>query len=51
MESGYLTKALQGKSFHTHHKTLMGLKRINENIFYKNTRKIKFPASDIVNII
>ena len=35
MESDYFTKALQGKSFHTHCKTLMGLDRINKHIFYE----------------
>ena len=42
MESDYLTKALQGKSFHTHRKTLMGLDGINEHMFYekfKNNNK------------
>ena len=31
MESDCLTKALQGKTFHAHRKTLMGL----EHIFYE----------------
>ena len=35
MESNYLTKALQGKAFYTHHKTLMGLDGIHEHMFYK----------------
>ena len=51
MESDYLTKVLQGKSFNTHRKTLMGLEGINEHMFYINTRMIKFPAIDIVTII
>ena len=33
MESDYLTKALQGKVFHTHRKTLMGLDGINKHLF------------------
>ena len=32
MESDYLTKVLQGKSFHAHRKTLMGLDGINEHL-------------------
>ena len=36
MESDYLTKALQGKAFHDHRKTLMGLDGINEFMFYEN---------------
>ena len=35
MESDYLTKALQGKAFHAHRKTLMGLEGINEFMFYE----------------
>ena len=35
MESDYLTKALQGKEFHTHWKTLMGLDGINKHMFYE----------------
>ena len=35
MESDYLTKALQGKAFHAHRKTLMGLDGINEFMFYE----------------
>ena len=35
MESDYLTKALQGKAFHAHCKTLMGLEGINESMFYE----------------
>ena len=31
MERDYLTKAFQGKAFHTHHKTLMGLSEINDS--------------------
>ena len=39
MEGNYLTKALQRKLFHTHHKALTGLKGIDEYMFnkkYKN---------------
>ena len=39
MESDYLTKALQNKSFHAHCKTIMGLDRINEHMFYENYKK------------
>ena len=35
MESDYLTKALQGKVFHAHRKTFMGLGGINEFMFYE----------------
>ena len=35
MESDYLTKALQGKAFHAHRKTLMGLEGINKSLFYE----------------
>ena len=35
MESDYLTKALKGKVFHAHRKTLLGLDGINELMFYK----------------
>ena len=35
MESDFLTKALQGKAFHAHCKTLMGLDGVNEFMFYK----------------
>ena len=49
MESDYLTKALQGKAFHTHRKTTMGLYKINKHMFKKNTRMIKTTASDIVS--
>ena len=35
MESDYLTKALQGKEFHAHLKTLMGLDRINKFMSYE----------------
>ena len=34
MESDYLTKALQSKLFHTHHKTRMGLDGIDKYMFY-----------------
>jgi len=52
MESDYLTNALQGKAFHTHRKTLMGLDGINERMFYeKNTRNMKIISSDIGSII
>ena len=33
MESNYLTKALQGKTFHAHCKTLMGLDGINQHMY------------------
>ena len=35
MESDYLTKELQGKAFHTHLKTLMGLDGIDKFMFYE----------------
>ena len=35
MESDYLTKILQGKSFHAHCKTLIGLDGINKHMIYK----------------
>ena len=35
IESDYLTKALHGKAFHAHHKTLMELDGINEFMFYE----------------
>ena len=41
MESDYLTKALQGKAFHTHHKTLMELNGINKRIFYEKYKNDK----------
>ena len=41
IESDYLTKAFQGKAFHTHHKILMGLNEINEHIFYQKYKKDK----------
>ena len=44
MESDYLTKALQGKSFHTHRKTRMGLKGINEHSFYEKYKNDKTPS-------
>ena len=44
MESVCLTKALQGKSFHTHHKTLMGLEGINEHMFYEKYKNDKIPS-------
>ena len=51
MESEYLTKALQGKAFHIHRKTLMGLDGINEHMFHEDMEMIKTTASDIVIII
>ena len=44
MESDYHTKALQGKSFHTHRKTLMGLEGINKHMFYKKYKNDKIPS-------
>ena len=44
MESDYLTKALQGKSFYTHRKTLMRLKGINEHMFNKKHKNDKIPS-------
>ena len=41
MESGYFTKVLQGKSFHTHHKTLMGLEGSNKHMIYKKYKNNK----------
>ena len=41
MDSDYLTKALQGKTFHTHCKTLMGLDGISKHMFYKKYKKYK----------
>ena len=39
IESYYLTKALQGKAFYTHCKTLMGLDGIKKCMFYKKYKK------------
>ena len=39
MESDYFTKALQGKLFYTHCKTLIGLNGINKHMFYKKYKK------------
>ena len=44
MASDYLTKALQGKSFHTHRKTLMGLDRINKHMFYEKYKNTEIPS-------
>ena len=44
MESDYLTKALQGKLFHAHRKTIMGLDGINEHMFYEKYKKDKTPS-------
>ena len=44
IESDHLTKALQGKSFHTHRKTLIGLDRIDEHMFYKKYKNNKVPS-------
>ena len=44
IESDYLTKALQGKSFHTHPKTLMGLEGINKHMFYEKYKNNKIPS-------
>ena len=44
MESNYLIKALQGKLFHTHRKTLMGLNGINKHMFYKEYKNDKTPS-------
>ena len=44
MKSDYLTKTLQGKSFHTHCKTLMGLEGINEHMFYEKYKNDKIPS-------
>ena len=41
IESNYLTKALQGKAFHTHRKTLTGLDGINEHMFYEKYKNDK----------
>ena len=41
MESDYLTKALQGKTFQTHHKTLMGLDGINDHMLYEKYKRYK----------
>ena len=35
IKSDYLTKALQGKAFQAHRKTLMGLDGIDKHMFYK----------------
>ena len=51
MESNYLTKALQGKVFHTHCKTLMGLDRINKYMFYEKYKNDKIITRDIISII
>ena len=42
MESDYLIKALQGKAFHTHRKTLMGLEGIDEHMFYEKYKNDKY---------
>ena len=34
MKSDYLTNVLQGKVFHTHYKTLIGLDRTNKRMLY-----------------
>ena len=44
MESNYLIKAVQGKLFHAHGKTIMGLDEINENMFYEKYKKDKTPS-------
>ena len=44
MESDYLPKTLQGNSFHTHRKTLMGLDGINEHMFYGKYKNNKIPS-------
>ena len=44
MESNYLTKAFQGKSFHTYHKTLMGLDGINKHMFYEKYKNNKISS-------
>ena len=44
MESDYLTKALQGKAFHAHRKTIMGLDGINEYSFYEKYKNDKTPS-------
>ena len=41
MESDYLTKALQGKEFHTHQKTLVELDGINKHMFYEKNKNDK----------
>ena len=48
MERDYLIKALQGKLFHTHCKTLMELDGVNKHMFYEKYKNDKFPASDII---
>ena len=44
MESDYLTKSLQDKSFHAHRKSLMGLDGINEHMFYEKYKNDKIPS-------
>ena len=44
-ESDYLTKALEGRSFHTYLKTLMGLDGINEHMFYEKYKNKKNPSN------
>ena len=44
MKSDYLTKALQGKAFHTHRKTPMGLNGINKQMFYEKYKNDKTPS-------
>ena len=41
MESYYLTKALQGKAFHIHRKTLTGLDGINKHMCYEKYKNDK----------
>ena len=42
METYYSTKALPGKAFHAHRKTLMGLDGISKHMFYKKYKKSKW---------
>ena len=51
MVSDYFTKALQGKAFKTHWRTLMGLDGISKHLFYEKYKNYKTTVSDIVSII
>ena len=39
MKSDYFTKALQGKTFHTHRKTLVSVSGINKHVFLKKKQE------------
>ena len=39
IKSDYLTQGFQGKIFHNHHKTLMGLDGINKRMVYRKCKE------------